>query len=82
MAIHYFKKAGQQRYSDALYMLGSCYYEGDGVIRDFQKAFGYFYSVAKERDEAALHAVGVCYQKGHGVPLNLSRAVQYFKRSS
>jgi TPR repeat protein len=42
-------------------MLGSCYYEGEGIERDYKKAFKNFKKVAKRMDESALHALGVCY---------------------
>lgn len=58
-AFSFFKKAAEQGNAEAQYSLGKCYYNGEGVPEDRQKAVDLFYKAAKQGYVLAQYEVGV-----------------------
>ena len=76
-----FEKAAAQGDTAAQYSLGVCYYNGEGVGRDFAEAVKWFEKAAAQGDEDAQFALGVCYANGDGVGEDLSEAVRWFEKA-
>ena len=54
--------------------LGLMYLTGDGVEKDFDKAFVWFDKASQQNDPQAQMALGYMYLKGKGVQRNLTKA--------
>jgi len=64
----------------AMYALGSMYAGGQGVDRDYKKAYLWFSKAAKYGRLDAQYKLGLMYNEGLGVPQNYKRAARlYFK---
>ncbi len=59
--------------------MGVLYATGEGVDKDYQKAFTYFELSAKEGNASAQFHLGIIYHDGLGVPQDLEEAARYFK---
>jgi len=85
LALEYLQKAAEEHEdADALDDLGECYYDGEGVMQDYKRAFGYFlrsYEVDDEHPGALFHLV-CCYCHGHGVAQDLKKATQFWSKGA
>lgn len=63
-AISYYKKAAEGDNAEALYNLGTLYYNGEGVDEDSAKAFGYFRRSAELNYARAFFMLGDYYFEG------------------
>ena len=59
--------------------LGSCYYKGNYVEKDYYEAIRWFRAASNQGMPMAQHNMGVCYATGNGFPQNFKQAVAYFK---
>ena len=64
------------------YEVGNCYYNGIGVVEDYNIAISYFRRAAEKGHAGAQNGLGKCYFYGHGVAKNVSEAVRLFKLSA
>lgn len=55
------------------------YYLGDGVNRDYDRAFQLFKTAAHAGNADGQNGLGACYLSGKGTPKNPAEAVKYFK---
>ncbi len=78
-AVKYFRLAAQQGYADAQYVLGACYYDGNGVTQDYTEAVKYYRLAAQLGHASAQYNLGVCYEKGNGVTQDDTEAVRYYR---
>ena len=65
---------------DAQYQMGMRFYQGDGVEKDYSKAFDLLSKSADNGNMKALVQVGICYYYGRGTALNYAKAVECFKK--
>lgn len=65
---------------DFQYQMGLRFYQGDGVEKDYKRAFELFSKSAAKGNIEALVQQGICYYYGRGVPLNYAQAVDCFKK--
>ena len=66
----------------AYYNLASCYYRGDGVLKNFPDAVR-LYRIAAEMGHAlAQYMLGQCLQCGEGVPYNPVEAFKWMKHAA
>lgn len=80
--VGYLGLAAKQDYPEALYDLGRIYLAGDGIAKDYDRAFYYL-----ERAHAAGHPeaagqLGLCYANGLGVDKNDQYAFEYWYQGS
>lgn len=75
-----YKKA-QAGDPQAMTIVGSWYYQGKHVDRDYTKAAQWWSKAAKEGDNNAIGFLGLCYQTGHGVKADSIRAFGLYNRS-
>jgi len=67
---------------DAQYNLGVIYYHGEGVPRDFEKAYIWFRKAAEQDDADAQYNLGFMYGRGEGVQKDHTQSLQWFKRAA
>lgn len=58
--------------------VGRMYYYGEGVEKDYEKAFQWRSVAAKKNIAEAVHGLRIAYQEGHGVEQNDEKAFQFF----
>ncbi|OJW52297.1 MAG: hypothetical protein BGO67_10625 [Alphaproteobacteria bacterium 41-28] len=84
-AIAYYGKSIEMKYAQASSSLGFCYYHGDGVPKDINKArelFEQALSRGYEHNRAVFERLGEIYKQGlGGVAKNSQKANYYFKKA-
>jgi TPR repeat protein len=68
--------------ASAQYNLGVCYYNGEGVEKDYAEAVKWFRKSAEQGHAVAQYCLGVSYDKGEGVPQDYAEAVKWFRKSA
>lgn len=53
-AVSFFQKAANQGHAKAQTLLGACYYDGEGVAQNKQKAVEWYQRAAEQGNEAAI----------------------------
>lgn len=66
----------------ALQYIGTLYFEGKNIPRDYSKAFTCFYLAASAGYAPALISLGFCYEKGRGVELSLLKMISLYQRAA
>jgi len=66
----------------ALYMLGGCYDNGDGVEQDYVRAFDLYRRAAELNYGMAQYEAGKCYLDGRGVKKQRQKAIEWFEKAS
>ena len=61
------RRAAGQGDATARYIIGAMYYEGVGVIQDYQEAMKWFRLIADQGDAEAQYIIGTMYAEGKGV---------------
>ena len=64
--IHWYTRASEQKHTLATTNLAICYYFGDGVVQNYELAFGLFSESADHGDVNAKYYVGLSHLHGHG----------------
>jgi TPR repeat protein len=78
-AFQYFNLAAENKHIKAIFFLGICYYNGDGIKKSSEKAFNYFKFAADQECEYAHYYLGLLYFYGDGIELSYSKAFYHFK---
>ena len=66
----------------AQYIVGSYYYNGEGVEKDFQEAIKWFSLAANKGLAQAQFSLGLCYYNGEGTEKNVAGAVKWWQISA
>jgi tetratricopeptide (TPR) repeat protein len=66
----------------ALYYLGLCYYNGQGVTRQYSTAVKYFSEAAEKGLTDAQYQLGRCYKFGAGVKRDTSKSKMWLKKAA
>lgn len=82
LAVQECEKESLSGNSHAQELLGFMYYSGDGVKRDYAKAFSYFQKSANQGNSRALFALGGMYFAGDGVKQDYKQALILFKQAA
>lgn len=77
-----FLSAAEAGHSEAMYYLGCCYKEGDGVLIDLEKAFYWYFKAALANHKEAQMSLGSCYYFGYGVETNYEEAIIWFSKAA
>jgi TPR repeat protein len=72
-------KAAYANELDAVFKLGTCYFHGQGVSRDSDKAVALFRQVAEKGHTAAQHALAMRFEYGDGVEPDLAEAAKWYR---
>ena len=61
--------------------LGVCYYNGQGVSKNYEQAVYWFRKAAEQGNAVAQNNLGECYRDGDGVEKDLDMAKYWFRKS-
>ena len=73
-AVSRYEKAAAQNSSDAQSSLGTIYYNGEGVTKDYAKAMEWYRKAADQGNMYGEFNIGLLYEFGYGVTKNLDEA--------
>ena len=62
--------------------MGNCYYYGNGVEVDYEKAAEWFTKAAEQGHAEAQYNLGFCYENGKGVPQDNEKAVEWYEKAA
>ena len=68
--------------ADALFTLGTLYFDGDIVEEDDERAVELFRLAAEQDDENAMEMLGYCYENGYGVAEDLEQAIHWYQQAA
>ena len=77
-----FRRAYLKHEYHAQSVLGSCFYYGIGVDRDFSQAVKWLEKAAAGGEKEAMFLLGVCNYYGQGTDRDLGRAVDFFRNAA
>ena len=75
-------RAAEHGDAEAQYLLGGCYYKGEGVAKDKREAVKWYRKAAKQEDVDAQYRLGRCYYFGEGVAKDKREAVKWWHKSA
>ena len=81
-AVKWLRKAAEQNDAAAQYNLGVCYYDGDGVAKDYVEAVKWFRKAAEQNYAAAQYSLGLCYAEGQGVAKDQAEAAKWYRKAA
>ncbi len=76
------KTLAQQGDSEAQCDLGLCYYNGEGVRQDYERAAYWWSKAAKQGHVDSMNNLGLCYDYGHGVEKSKAQAIYWYKKAA
>jgi uncharacterized protein len=76
------KKDAMDGVSEAQRVLGTLYFSGSGVKKDFARSFAWFEKSARQGNVEAINNLGFMYQHGVSVPRDYERARQLYKQAA
>ncbi len=68
--------------AESAFLLGSIYYNGDGVVVNFPLALKWLAKAADANHAGAQFLLGLMYAEGHGVRRNLDTTVKWFDKAT
>jgi len=77
-----YNDSGDNIGSENLYKLGLSYYEGEGVSKDYQKAFELFNEAAEAGNAQAMYKLYSMYYLGEGVVRDYTKAVEWVRKAA
>ena len=80
-ALEYYRKAAQLGSAKAMYNIGVCYYNGDGVEQDAGTAAKWYERAAEEGDGDGIFAIAYCYLTGTGVEKDAAKFDYWYDRA-
>ncbi|KAL6059646.1 BTB (POZ) domain-containing protein [Balamuthia mandrillaris] len=82
-AVRLYHEAAEKGHSEALYNLGICYQEGDGVEEDQVRAVRFFTQAAERGHKQAQYYLALAYKEG-GMDLepNKNEAIRWFRKAA
>jgi TPR repeat protein len=81
-AVKWYRKAAKKGDATAQYILGLCYYNGDGVPQDYTEAAKWYRKAAEQGLAQAQFNLGGCYYDGDGVPKNKAVGIKWMKKAA
>jgi TPR repeat protein len=81
-AFRWFRTAAEQGYAQAQYNLGSLYYYGTGVPKDYQEALKWYRKAADQGFIQAQYFLGWVFSTGRGVEENFKESVNWFGKAA
>ncbi len=81
-AIIWLTKSAKQEYAEAQFILGICYYKGEGVPKNNKKAFLLMQKSAYQGYPAAQTNLYYYYNEGTGVKKNPQKALEWLKKAA
>lgn len=81
-AFKWFRMAADKGYAPAQYNLGSLYYYGTGVPKDYQEALKWYRKAADQGFVQAQYFLGWMYSNGRGVDENFKESIRWFQKAA
>ena len=72
-------KAGD---SNAQLEIGNCYFNGNGVAKDYEQAMKWWKKSASKNNSVAQYNIGMLYDNGFGVKRNYEKAIEWYQKSA
>jgi TPR repeat protein len=69
-------------HAQAQYLLGECYYSGDGIDQDYNKAAEWFRKSADQGDADGQFSLALCYESGNGVEEDIHKAIELYEKAA
>ena len=76
-AVAFYKKAAEHDETEAMFLLGYAYSQGEGVAQDWASAAMWFKRAANDNHVKAAYNLAFCYMNGHGVPCDYEKALKW-----
>jgi TPR repeat protein len=76
------QKAALQGDAPAQALLGEFYYQGRGVLKNYEKAFYWFMNAAKQNNPGGQLKVGRCYENGEGIIQSKLQATEWYEKAA
>ena len=73
-------KNAQKGDARSQFLLAGCYYNGDGVLQDFNETYYWSMKAAQQNYPEGITAVGQLYYNGQGVVQSYQEAVKWFQK--
>lgn len=64
---------------DAIYDMGSCYYNGNGLHRNFEQAVNWYAKAARKGHVGAMKTLSSLYKYGHGVAKSAEKSATFLE---
>lgn len=81
-AVRLLQDPASQGNSEAQFLLGTCYYNGEGIKRDVDEAAKWFRKAAEQGDIDAQYKLGLSYLTGTGVAYREDEAIYWLQRAA
>ncbi|MBO7598522.1 MAG: SEL1-like repeat protein [Bacteroidales bacterium] len=81
-AVEWYKKSADLGNAAAQNNLGTCYFNGHGVTKNYYSAFYYIEQAAEQGHSAAQYNLGICYEFGDGVKQNFKKAIKWYDKAA
>jgi hypothetical protein len=82
MALFWFKQAAELVHVDAQYMLGLCYENGFGVVKNSTVAMGWLEKAALNGNVEAQLLAGSYYERGYGVEKDMNASIEFYEKAA
>jgi hypothetical protein len=66
----------------AVYNLGDCYFNGEGVVKDYEEGLRLYIKAAEMGYPIAMYRLGDCYYNGEGVVKDYGEAFKWYYKSA
>ena len=76
------KSASKKGDSKAQFELGNCYYYGQGIRQNYNKAFGWYSKSANNGYAEGQYYLGICYENGFGTSKDYNKAFEWYSKSA
>lgn len=77
----WWRKAAELGIADAMNRLGMCYFEGEGVRKNYKEAASLFNEAALQGHGWAQNNLGRCYEEGKGVKKDNDLAIRWYSQA-
>ncbi|BBM87217.1 trypsin-like peptidase domain-containing protein [Candidatus Uabimicrobium amorphum] len=80
--VFWYRKMAAKDNSQAMYYLGLCFYYGEGVSQNYQKAQQWFEKATDYKNSSAMYELGYCYYYGINTAMDREKAVLLFTNAA
>ena len=80
--MHLYQQAAEAGDSDAMFLLGQAYHDGNITVANPEKALFWYQKAAENGNSSAWYRLGFLYEIGELVPQNRSQAIFWYTRAA
>jgi hypothetical protein len=81
LAAYFYRKAAELNHLSAQYNLGQLYYQGSGVVQNYEEAVFWYRKAAEQNQPDAQFALGCTCLKGIGIAKNYEEAAYWYRKA-